>query len=188
MSPAWTSSRTVVEPARSSSDAHSSWTAAAIWRRDLLLLAGPAGARRARAAGRRSRASLSTVVRRRASVGCAVRTSRTSASRERVGSSRGARAAGRQPRDRVAQRAAARRGASASSRARMRRTRSLSSARFMSWSACEHPHEQLELAQVEPGDELRELVGRGGVAARERRPSATARSMQLERAVPPPRR
>ena len=130
MSPARTSSSTVVVTARSSSETHISCTAAAIWRRRCSCLMRDGRRSSSSRSSAKMRASLETVVRRRASVGWAVRTRRTSAAASVCSSSSAlvpsaascATAACSEPR----------RGPGPSSSLRIRRTRSRSSARFMS--------------------------------------------------------
>ena len=176
MSPARTSSRTVVETARSSSDApqllHRGGDPAA----RLLLLAGrPARRSSSERSSAKMRASLLTVVRRRASVGCAVMTSCTSAPASVSCSSLGARPAGREARDRVAQRAAARRG------------------RLGELADAQAPHAVVVLGEVhelvpagEHPDEQLEVVRRRGRrrARRARRPRRRRRRASAARARP----
>ena len=133
MRPARTSSSTVGETARSSSEPHSSCTAAAIRRRVSFCSPGTGRRSSSERSMEKMRASLLTVVRRRASVGCAVKTSCTSALAS--ASCRSLALIPLAARFVIAWLSEPRRGAgaSASSRARRRRTRSLSSARFMSW-------------------------------------------------------
>ena len=161
-----TSSSTVGDTARSSSEPHSSWTVGSSRRR-----ASAHGHRRAARrgrAGRRRRARAS-----RASCGGAPR----SGARSARGGPRRRRAAratlvgARRPRRRggaTASRSEPRRGAGASraSRARRRRTRSLSSARLMSWNQrVSERTSSSASSRSEAGDEGRELVG-GAVVAR----------------------
>ena len=182
MSPARTSSRTVVETVRSSSVPHSSWIAAAILRRDSS--SSPGTGRRSSSArsSAKMRASLLSVVRRRASVGWAVMTSSTSAS---ASASRSSVALVPPSASRaMASRSEPRRGAGASlelARAQAPDPIVVLGEVHERVPARQHPDEQLDLRKVEPGDEAGQLVRRGGVAAARAPAERDRASMQLER-------
>ncbi len=180
MSPARTSSSTVVVTARSSSEPHISCTAAAIWRRicSCLPRAGPALVELAQQREDACELADGRVAPRLRRV-CGEDEAHLGLG-ERLVQLRGARALGGELRDRGVQRAAARTGRGVELADAAHAVEVLGEVHELK-PAREHADEQHDLGQLEAGDELRELVRRGGVAAARALAELDRAAVQLER-------